>query len=220
MSRIGKRLKSLLSIFRGPAGARGERGAPGFPGITGRVGPPGPPGVLDLDSLTIKLPVAVVVIALDYGNMSRLPIILDMIEASRKWWLEQFGIALQVSLRGIESDFIPLGSSYPLNLRTLHHWQGGGRPLTVYVWSDLSRVGDGYLGEAFIPYGIVAMAGTAQPGGDSWLDEVLTHELSHLLGLGHEDGTFMAAVLELHNRVVTAAQKAQVRAAAYRFGSL
>ena len=214
------RLKALLSVFRGPAGPKGERGASGFPGITGRVGPPGPPGTLDLDSMTIKLPVDVAVVAPDYGNMNRLPIVLDMIEASKKWWLEQFGIVLQVSLRAIESDFIPLGLGYPLNLRRLHHWQGGGSPLAVYVWSELSRVGDGYLGEAFIPDGLVAMAGTAQPGGDSWLDEVLGHELSHLLGLGHEDGTFMAAVLELHNRVVTAAQRAQIRAAAYRLGSL
>ena len=64
------------------------------------------------------------------------------------------------------------------------------------------------------------MARTAQPGGDSWLDEVLDHELAHLLGLGHEEGTFLAAVLELHNRVVTAEQRRLVRAAAYLLGGI
>ena len=214
------RISKWLQLFRGPAGAKGERGAPGFPGPTGEVGPQGPPGVLDLDSMTIKLPVDVVLVAPDYGNMTRLPILTDMIEVSKKWWLEQFNIHLQVSLRAIESDFIPRGLGYPLNLRRLHHWEGGGSPLTVYVWSELSRVGDDYLGEAFIPYGIVAMAGTAQPGGDSWLDEILDHELAHLLGLQHDEGTFLSATLELHNRVVTAAQKAQIRAASYQYGSL
>ena len=216
MNGIGK----WLQLFRGPAGPRGERGAPGLPGITGRAGPPGPAGVLDLDSLTIKLPVDVVLVAPDYGNMSRLPIILDMIDASKEWWLEQFNINLQVSLRGVQSDVLALGSSYSIDLRRLHHWEAGGRPLAVYVWSELSRVGDGYLGEAFIPDGIVAMAGTAQPGGDSWLDEVFSHELAHLLGHQHEEGTFLAAVLELHNRLVTPEQKAKVRKVAYKLGNL
>ena len=216
-------LKFLLSVFRGPAGPRGERGSSGFPGITGRAGPPGPPGTLDLDTQLLKLPVDVVLVAPDYGNMSRLPIILDAIEASKKWWLEQFGIALVVSLRGVQTDLLPLGSKgYSFHLRRLHHWEGGGRSLTVYVWSDLDRVGDDYLGEAFIDQGIVAMAGTSQPGGDSWLDEVFDHEVAgHLLmGPEHVENTFLSATLELHNRVVTKEQKALIRAAAYRFGSL
>ena len=216
MNKIGK----WLQLFRGPAGAKGDRGASGFPGLTGRAGPPGPAGTLDLDSLTIKLPVDVVLVALDYGNVNRLPIIFDMVETSKKWWAEQFNINLQVSLRGVQSDVLALGSSYSIDLRRLHHWQGGGRPLTVYVWSDLERVGDGYLGEAFLDHGIVAMAGTAQPGGDSWLDEVFDHELAHLLGLQHEADTFLAAVLELHNRVVTAEQRRLVRAAAYLLGGI
>ena len=43
------------------------------------------------------------------------------------------------------------------------------------------------------------------------LDEIIGHELGHLLGLGHEEGTFMATPLELHNRVVTAEQRKILR---------
>ena len=222
-------LSKWLQLLRGPQGVPGPVGLRGLPGAKGSigpigpqgpVGPQGPGGTLDLDSQLIKLPVDVVVVAPDYGNMNRLPIVLDMIEASKKWWLEKFEINLLVSLRGVQAHWVPLGSDYPLNLRKLHHWAGSGRPLTVYIFSDLERVGDGYLGEAFIPHGIVAMGVSLQPGGDSWLDEVFDHEVSHLLGLGHEDDTFMAAILELHNRVVTPGQRKTVRAAARQLGSL
>lgn len=48
----------------------------------------------------------------------------------------------------------------------------------------------------------------AIPGGGNLMDDIINHELRHLLGLGagHEGGTSMRAIVDTPNDTVTPAQ--------------
>ena len=50
--------------------------------------------------------------------------------------------------------------------------------------------------------------------------DIINHKLRHLLGLGagHEEGTFMRAVVDTPNDTVTPAQQATLKATAYELG--
>ena len=198
---MARLLEALTQLFRG------RSGVDGLPGPQGAVGAAGPAGA----DAPLTLALELVMVAPDYGNMNRMLIVWDAAKACTQWWRENVGIRLAISIRCLQSDLAPV-NPYLLPLRVEHYWRLGGHTPTVFVFSDLGRVGDNHLGEAFVDEGMAVAAGSVLlPGGDSQLDEVITHEISHIGGLSHEEGTFMSATLELHNRRVTPAQRQALR---------
>jgi hypothetical protein len=185
--------------------------------VPGPVGPPGPQADSSEPGL-IKLPIEVIVVASDYGNLNRLPSIQQALENSKPFWAG-IGIALRPSVSAIQADESILNFTEN-DLLTLHYWQVGKRFPCLYVGSESERVGGGadMLGQAN-GNGIAIVAGnTPVPGGDTLIDEIMDHELGHILGLGHEDGTFMRAALETSNRTVTPTQRAVLLENAELFG--
>lgn len=167
--------------------------------------------------VTLPLPVAVVLVAPD-ASFNRLPHVFGAVAASEKFWAG-VGIKLKVQVVQVASNML----SDDLWFRghsSLDYYEKGRVPLVVYVFGDAARVYDSKsLGVAY-ESGVAVVAGNVLlPGGETWLDEIIDHELGHLLMENeqeHEDGTFMGAVLELRNRLVTPAQRTQLRRAAER----
>ena len=168
------------------------------------------------DTALVTLPLTLVVAGPD-RNLNTLPSVHEAGHASTEFW-GKLGIRLAVRVVGLQTPLLPTGI-FLLSLQQAHFWDVRPTGLAVYVWPAASRVGidSQALGEAFGTEGFGSLAVVAgdvlQPGGGSMLDEIVDHEVGHLLGLDHAEGTFMSVVLELHNRVVTPAQRKWLRAA-------
>lgn len=202
----------------GPTGPAGPQGPSGPVGAAGPPGPAGAPGATagSTDTGLIKLPVEVVVVASDFGNLNRLPSVLQAVEASKVFWA-QVGIALRPTVSAFQADEGILDFAAN-DLSILHYWQIRKRLPTLYVGSESARVGgaENVLGRASNGLAIVA-GNTPVPGGGTLIDEIIDHELGHILGLDHEEGTFMRAALETTNRTVTDAQRTVLRESAESF---
>lgn len=131
---------------------------------------------------------------------------------SKKFWAA-VGIRLRVNVRGLAAEVDPtvaLGDT----IRRLHLYRVGSQPPTVYVLNDSERLEGKFLGLAYSS-GLAVVAGIVET---NTLDEIIDHELGHLLlGSEHEEGTFMAPILELHNRTVTAQQRKALRHGALKY---
>ena len=68
----------------------------------------------------------------------------------------------------------------------------------------------------------IAACVNAISGGGTLMADIINHKLRHLLGLGagHEEGTFMRAVVDTPNDTVTPAQQATLKATAYELGGV
>ena len=167
--------------------------------------------IRELQRLTyvIPLPVEFVMVASDHGNLNRLPHLLTAAANSKVFW-QTLGIQLSVNVRALHTPLKPEGSYFD-ELQRLHHWDLGARPPAIYVFSDEGNIETDLLGKAFGGGIAVAAGNVLQPGGGSLLDEIIDHELGHILGLDHEDGTFMRAQLEIVERNVTPIQKQKLR---------
>lgn len=210
-------LDRLHRYLQGPPGSQGETGAQGEPGAQG---PPGPG--FDPLVLPIKLRVPLVVAYSGEPTISWVQLGLDAAKEATDFYRRTCGIELLVSVSAI-NHYPPYNPTDYANQAMLAYWfQLHGQPFTCIVLGQETRFGDNYLGQAFRPPGgFCLVAGNqGQPGGGSLVDETLIHEWGHELGLHHEDGTFMRAVLETENRIVTPAQRAKVRETARQFGGL
>lgn len=217
-------LRKALSLLRGP---RGLPGPPGLPGLSGMRGPrgltgePGPPGVLDLEHWSIRLQIPVVAVYSGSPNMAPLNVALTAAKELHDFYRSTCGVELQVRVSGqalSEWDVEHRNGGtgyYQTSIITWRH-QHGANPFLSFILSDASLLDGRYRGEAIGGIGGLSVVAGAFP----LTAETLVHEVGHLFGLEHEDGTFMDPVLETENRVITQPQRAKVRETAYQFGGL
>ena len=140
----------------------------------------------------------------------------------REFYRETCGVELQTIVSGQIASTLPVDLSYVNLLQLSHAFEHGGQHFLVLIRADANRIGP-YLGQTFTADasgtyvgGFCAVAGTD----DRRVGPAVIHELGHCFGLDHQDNTFMRAVLETENRIVTAAQRAKIREVAWRFGGL
>ena len=189
----------LNQLFRGPPGPPGQRG---------------PPGSVDPDMMPIRLPVSIIVLA-PVPTSTAFDQVQATVAESVKFW-EGIGIRLQPHIRGYRSELDP-SKDYELNY--LNRWDIGEHLPVIFVFPWATFLSGNNAGHAWREDGVAAVAGGHNVA-TGHLDEVINHELGHLLSLDHEDKTFMRAVLETESRTVTPAQRGTIRRVARQYGGL
>ena len=138
------------------------------------------------------------------------------LDESAAFW-EAIGIKLQVNVRGWEDApdaKIDLGD----NLHDLHRWTIGTPTPTIYVFADEFDLEGGLRGLTWPHNGIAAVGGGGLENNE--INELIDHELGHLLGLPHRNKSFMRSTLALDpaDRIVTPFQKTKLLLNAYETG--
>ncbi len=196
---------------------RGERGEPGLRGHRGDPGPVGKQGARGVcfDHIQIiKLPVHVVTVTGDWHEIVNTRRVMGLV----KDFYSELGIDVQDSH---SSRLMGTGMYLTYEDDSLGHWHydaSFGVRLTLYIDPEAQSVGLGYMGQVADitgPYGTAIIAGAH---GDAYTAQIMGHELGHLLGLDHEQGTFLSANINDSN-LVTTAQREALRVGAYEFGS-
>ncbi len=208
----------ILDVFRGPeghqgwGGQRGEPGPRGHKGDPGTIGKPGPRGESFDHIQTIKLPVHVITVTNNWH---------DIVNTRRRMRLvKAFFLGLQIDIQDSHSAKHRAASlSYEDDsLGDWHYYNVHGPALTLYVDPNVPSVGLGYMGQVsgtLGPYGTAIIAGDH---GDAYTATIIEHELGHLLGLDHEQETFMSASIR-DTSPVTKGQREALRVGAYEWGS-
>ena len=146
------------------------------------------------------------------------PVRVAMDEVKRFW--ARIDIDIQPKFSAIEQAESILDYSNN-DFIEMHYWTVRGGPLTIYVSSESTRVGPNLdlYGEAAPGNGTAMVAGgNSQPGGGNLMDEIINHEMGHLLGLEHKEDTFMRRNLDVADNVIDDDQRDTVREKAYESG--
>ena len=105
------------------------------------------------------------------------------------------------------------------------HYKRGGARLAFYVGSTLDALSNNpeHVGEAAPRAGahgsaLIAGAHGGISDSDNLAPEILNHELGHILGLEHDNSTFMRRNPRHDGNVAGAAQREELRTAAYKWG--
>lgn len=168
----------------------------------------------------IRVNVPLVVVYHGPESLNYLPVGLGAAAAAKDFFRRTCNIELQVTVSARAIAKWAPGPEYAQTVLVEHRYRHGGATFLVLIRSDEARLSGGrFLGQAFAGTGgFCVVAGNHPP--PSLVNETAIHELGHLFGLDHEDQTFMAAVLEVDERIVTKAQRAKARQTAYQYGSL
>ena len=102
------------------------------------------------------------------------------------------------------------------NLHDLHRWTIGTPTPTIYVFADEFDLEGGVRGLTWQHNGIAAVGGGGLENNE--VNELIDHELGHLLDLDHQEGTFMRSNLDLGDRIVTPFQRTKALLNAYEMG--
>lgn len=167
----------------------------------------------------IRLTVPIVVVYDGPEELYRLNVGVGIGLYLHDFYLETCGLDIRPVVSGHTQSLWNL-ASYVNQVQLDWRFRFGGRPFTVLLRYDAARVGLGYLGQAFEPEGGADFRGglcivAVDQQHPEW---AAAHEMGHLFGLDHQDGTFMRAALETGEHVVTSAQRDKVRETALKFG--
>ena len=161
---------------------------------------------------TIVLPVDVVVVtdSVDYDAIYQARRAMESVLA---FWLDSFGIAVLPHVVG-------WGEGTYGEPRHLHYYAVRGRTPSLYVYSDLARVGADYLGEAYIQDGYATVTGDGQS--DEGLMLIINHELYHLVARdpNHYSSTFVSTRINPDHTAYLQEQRETVRAGAAKLGGV
>ena len=165
----------------------------------------------------IKLPVNAVLVSSEI-NINRLTPVIVAMQAVKDFWA-QIDIDIQPRISGMVADESILDFVNP-ELKERHYWEVRGGPLTLYIGWESQTVGQNFWGQASADGVAIIAGGNAIPGGGNFMDESISHELGHILGLGpdHEEGTFIRLLIQETENIITPAQRDKLRESAYQFG--
>lgn len=160
----------------------------------------------------VHLPVTFIVLNAreDYGLITETE---KVVANSVEFW-RSVGILIQPVVRGLVTEE-PLENELGQTLDVINRWRAGSpHPPIIYILARHTRLEGGNLGLAWRHNGLAAVVDITV---EVSLDKIIDHELGHLLGLDHEDDTFMRRILEINNRRVTPAQRTTLLRHAYLY---
>ncbi|MFQ6028596.1 MAG: hypothetical protein ACE5Q6_14005 [Dehalococcoidia bacterium] len=139
-----------------------------------------------------------------------------------KAFYDAIGIELKPQVYGHQAleDMFTFDQTQEKNIIHEHFWKVHVPTPALYIARVSPTVSGGNLGDAARGTGIAMVAGGAVDAATNkdLVHGIMIHELGHLLGLSHQEGTFMRTRLEIDNNFVTPEQQQTMRDTAATYG--